>query len=55
MFSATECIERREFTILHDIVSGLVSGDLTQQLFASTADLNVVDSNNRVLLSLAAK
>ena len=55
MFSETECIERRDFTILHKIVLGLISGDLAQQLSASTADLNTVDNNGRVPLSLAAE
>lgn len=55
MFSETECIERREFTILHKMVLGLACGDLDHMLSASTADLNTVDNNGRTPLSLAAE
>ncbi|KAK5554273.1 Ankyrin repeat and SOCS box protein 6 [Exophiala xenobiotica] len=55
MFSETECIERRDFTVLHKIVLGLVSKDLELELRSSTADIDAVDSNNRTALSLAAE
>jgi ankyrin repeat protein len=54
MFSETECIERREFTLLHKIVLGLVPIDLEQYPQDSTADINARDTNNRTPISLAA-
>ena len=54
MFSETECIERREFTLLHKIVLGLVPNDLEQHLQGSTADIDARDTNNRTPISLAA-
>lgn len=55
LFSDTECLERREFTVLHKIVLGLVGKDLDQELEASTAELDTLDSNERTPLSLAAE
>jgi ankyrin repeat protein len=55
MFSETECIERREFTVLHKIVLGLVNSNLEIELDASTAEIDATDSNNRTAVSLAAE
>jgi ankyrin repeat protein len=55
MFSATECLERREFTVLHKIVLGFISLDLETELSASTAGINKQDSNERTPLSIAAE
>lgn len=55
MFSQTECLERREVTILHKIVLGIASDDLETALLASAADINTTDSNGRTALSLAAE
>lgn len=55
MFSETECVERREFTLLHKVVLGLTPGDLGQLLQGSTADLDTVDNNGRTPVSLAAE
>ena len=52
MFSETECIERRAFTVLHKIVLGLLPNDLEQQLLGSTASINVRDVSGRTALSL---
>ncbi len=55
MFSATECLERREFTVLHKIVLGFVPLDLEMELAASSAQINTQDSNERTPLSIAAE
>ena len=54
MFKDTEYIERRGFNVLHKIVLGLVYKDLEDELQASTAALNDVDSKGRTALSLAS-
>ena len=55
MFSDTECLERREFTMLHRIVLGLVGKDLKTELEASTKDINTGDTNGRTALLMAAQ
>jgi hypothetical protein len=55
MFSETGCLERREFTVLHKILLGIVDKDLKKELDASTADVNARDSNNRTPLSMAIR
>lgn len=55
MFSETECIERRDLTLVHRIVLGLASADLGQVLDASTAEINDVDSIGRTALSMAVE
>ena len=55
MFSESECVERREFTLLHKIVLGLVSGDLAKQLAGSTSNLDTVDNGWRAPVSFAAE
>lgn len=55
MFSETECIERRDFTMLHKVILGLASSDLGQLLSDSTVDLNTLDNNGRSPVSLAAE
>lgn len=40
MFAATECLERRDFTMLHRVVLGLVSKDLRAELEASTSGIS---------------
>jgi hypothetical protein len=54
MFSETECIERREFTLLHKTGLGLVLNDLEQHLQGSTAEIDARDTNNRTPISPAA-
>ena len=51
IFSETECIEPREFTLLHKIVLGLLPNDLEQYLQGSTADINGRDTNHRTPIS----
>ena len=55
MFSETECIERRDFTVLHKIILGLLDKDLESELAGSTATINAVDSDGRTALALAAE
>lgn len=55
MFSETECIERREFTVLHKIILGMLDKDLERELSGSTAEIDAVDSDNRTALALAAE
>jgi ankyrin repeat protein len=55
MFSETECIERRDFTVLHKIILGLIYKDLELELRSSTAEIDAVDSNNRTAISPAAE
>ena len=54
MFQDTECLEKREFSIIHKIILQLVNLDLESLLQASTSALNSVDSNGRTALSWAA-
>lgn len=54
LFHDTECLEKREFSVLHKTVLQLVSLDLESLLQASTSTLNIVDSNGRTALSWAA-
>ena len=55
MFSDTEYLERREFTMLQRIVLGLVGKDLKTELEASTKEINTRDSNGRTALFMAAE
>ncbi|KAG8529065.1 uncharacterized protein KY384_005700 [Bacidia gigantensis] len=55
MFSETECISRRDFTVLHKIILHLLPNDLDAVLAASTAEINAFDSNQRTAHSLAAE
>jgi ankyrin repeat protein len=55
LFSETECVERREFSILHKIVLRIINKDLEQELMASTADINSTDIIGRTPLSMAAE
>ena len=55
MFSQTEALERREFSVLHKIVIDLVECPLETELAASTADINAQDSLGRTAVSLAAE
>ena len=55
MFSDTECLESREFTMLHRIVLGLVGKDLKTELEASTNDINTGNTNSRTALLRAAQ
>ncbi len=54
MFADTDCIERRELTMLHRIVLGLVGKNLKTELDASTKEINAVDFSGRTALSMAA-
>ena len=53
MFADTDCIERRELTMLHRIVLGLVGKDLKTELDASAKEVNAVDFSSRTPLSMA--
>ena len=55
MFSDTEYLERRDFTMLQRIVLGLVEKDLKTELEASTKEINIGDSNDRTALFMAAE
>lgn len=55
MFSDTEYLERRDFTMLQRIVLGLVGKDLRTELEASTKEINTRDSNGRTALFIAAE
>lgn len=55
MFSQTETLERRDFSVLHKIVLGIVDKPLAAELVASTADINTKDSLGRTPISLAAE
>ncbi|KAI9774855.1 MAG: hypothetical protein M1840_000071 [Geoglossum simile] len=55
IFNDTESLERRQFTILHEIVLGLKGGDLDAEIQrAPIAVIDSVDSNGRTALSWAA-
>lgn len=54
MFADTDCIERRELTMLHRIILGFVSINLKTELDASTKEINAVDFSGRTALSMAA-
>ena len=55
MFSETECLERRDFTVLHKIAYGLADVDPEPLLRTSTRDLNARDCNGHTPLSPAAE
>ena len=55
MFSDTEYLERREFTMLQRIELGLVGKDLKTELGASTKEINTRDPNGRTALFMAAE
>ncbi|KAL9087742.1 MAG: hypothetical protein Q9165_006509 [Trypethelium subeluteriae] len=55
LFSETECVERRQLTVLHKIVLGLISKDLELELASSTADIDAQDSIGRTPLSMAGE
>ena len=55
MFSRSETMERRNFSVLHRIILGLCDKSLREELLASTAEVNAQDSLGRTPLSLAAE
>ena len=55
LFSKAETLERRGFTVLHQIILGLVEGSLQAELRNSTAEVNAQDSLGRTPTSLAAE
>jgi ankyrin repeat protein len=55
MFSQTETLERRDFSVLHKIVLGIIDKNLEAELVVSTADINTMDSLGRTPISLAAE
>ena len=54
IFSNTDFLETRQFTILHKIVLHLIPRTLESELEFSTRDLDAVDSNGRTCVSWAA-
>ena len=54
VFSDSEYIESRQFTILHKIVLGLIPKSLEDELQYSTKDIDAVDSSGRTCVSWAA-
>ena len=54
VFSDTDFLETRQFTILHKIVLHLIPRTLESELEYSTKDLDAVDSNGRTCVSWAA-
>ena len=55
MFSQSETMERRKFSVLHRIILGLCDKSLRVELLASTAEVNARDSLGRIPLPLAAE
>ena len=54
MFTNTDYLQTRQFTILHKIVLGLIPRTLQSELDYSTRDLDAVDSSGRSCLCWAA-
>jgi len=54
LFNDSDCLEKRQFSPVHDIVLGLKQGDLEQEILTSSASINTIDSNGRTPLSWAA-
>lgn len=54
MFSDTDYLQTRQFTILHKIVLNLIPRTLASELDYSTRDLDAVDSSGRTCLSWAS-
>ena len=54
LFQDTECLEKRNFSVVHKTVLGMVGLGLEDQLKASTSTINCVDNNGRTAISWAA-
>lgn len=54
LFTNTDYLRTRQFTVLHKIVLHIVPRDIESELDFSTRDLNAVDSSGRTCLSWAA-
>ena len=54
LFTNTDYLRTRQFTLLHKIVLRIVPRDIESELDFSTRDLNAVDSSGRTCLSWAA-
>lgn len=54
VFSDTDYLQTRRFTVLHKIVLGLVPKQLGSELKYCTKDINAVDSSGRTCVSWAA-
>jgi ankyrin repeat protein len=54
LFNDTDCLEKRQFSPLHDVVLGLKKGDMEAEVLTSSSFINSVDSNGRTPLSWAA-
>ena len=54
LFSDTDYLETRQFTILHKIVLGLVPRTLESELEYSTQDLDSIEASGRICVSRAA-
>ncbi|MCJ1432425.1 hypothetical protein MMC27_001781 [Xylographa pallens] len=54
LFSSTDYLESRQFSIIHKIVLGILNLDLNESLEGSTSEIDSTDSSNRSALSWAA-
>ncbi|MCJ1292557.1 hypothetical protein MMC34_004108 [Xylographa carneopallida] len=54
LFSSTDYLESRQFSIIHKIVLGILNLDLNESLEGSTSETDSTDSSNRSALSWAA-
>lgn len=54
LFGDEDCLEKRQFSPVHDIVLGFRRGSVDLKLSASSSFINSVDSNGRTPLSWAA-
>ena len=54
LFNDTDCLEKRQFSPIHDIVLGLKKGNVETEALMSSSFINSGDSNGRTPLSWAA-
>ena len=54
LFSSSDYLETRQFSIIHKVVLGVLNLDLQETLEGSTSHIDETDSNNRSALSWAA-
>jgi hypothetical protein len=51
LFNDNDCLEKRQFSPIHDIVLGLKKGDVETEALMSSSFINSGDSNGRTPLS----